>query len=379
MSVVNTNVSASITQSALAKNERELQSTMEQLSTGSKINSAADDAAGLAMAAKFSSQIQGLDMAVKNANDAVSMLSTAEGAPDEVTNMLQRMRELAVQSSNGTVTAEDRDYIDLEYQALNSEIARVANNTQWNGENILDGTAGDQGINTSSSKSSVTFQVSANYSAGAAVAGHAGIGPGTYSDIDSLEAALNSAGSGGATDWTISKVGTATHTDGSTALVKDQTYYFKSGISEISFVMPHATKVEIGQELAPQSSVTAGSANDVITVDFGNLTTDMTDVAGSDVDTQTNARSAIETLDKAIEKINKQRATFGSAANRLEHAVDNMTSIRNAAEASRSRIEDTDYAETTSKLAKAQIIQQAGTAMLAQANQLPQSVLSLLK
>ena len=378
MSVVNTNVSASITQSALAKNERKLQSTMEQLSTGSKINSASDDAAGLAMAAKFSSQIQGLGMAIKNANDAVSMLSTAEGALDEVTNMLQRMRELAVQSSNGTLTAEDRDYIDLEYQALNSEIARIANNTQWNGENILDGTAGKAGVNGPSS-SKVTFQVSANFSDGVAVKGHAGIGPGTYSTIDDLEAALNSAGAGGATDWAVSKVGTAAHTDGSTALVKDQTYYFKSGTSEISFVMPHATEVAIGSELAPQAAVTAGSSNDVITVDFGNLTTDMTDVAGSNVDTQTYASSAIDTLDRAIEMINKQRATFGSAANRLEHAVDNMTSIRNAAEASRSRIEDTDYAETTSELAKAQIIQQAGTAMLAQANQLPQSVLSLLK
>jgi flagellin len=143
--------------------------------------------------------------------------------------------------------------------------------------------------------------------------------------------------------------------------------------------MPHATEVAIGSELAPQAAVTAGTASDVITVDFGDLATDMTAVTSSDVDTQSTANSAIDLLDTAIEKVNKQRATFGSAANRLEHAVDNMTSIRNAAEASRSRIEDTDYAETTSELAKAQIIQQAGTAMLAQANQLPQSVLSLLK
>ena len=155
MSVVNTNVSASLAQAALAKNERALGTAMEQLSTGSKINSASDDAAGLAMAAKFTAQIKGLDMAVKNANDAVSMISTAEGALDEVATMLQRMRELAVQSANGTVTAEDRDYMDLEYQALNSEITRIANNTQWNGENILDGTAGNGGAVTGSS---VTFQ-----------------------------------------------------------------------------------------------------------------------------------------------------------------------------------------------------------------------------
>ncbi len=285
MSVVNTNVSASLAQAALAKNERALGTAMEQLSTGSKINSASDDAAGLAMAAKFTAQIKGLDMAVKNANDAVSMISTAEGALDEVASMLQRMRELAVQGSNGTVTAEDRDYMDLEYQALDAEIARIANNTQWNGENILDGTAGNGGAVTGSS---VTFQVSANYTAGT-------------------------------------------------------------------------------------------PSNDVITVDFGNLTTSMSSVASSDVQDQTNSNNAIATLDTAIQAVNTQRATFGAASNRLEHAVDNMTNIQNNAEASRSRIEDTDYAETTSELAKAQIIAQAGTAMLAQANQSPQSVLSLLR
>jgi flagellin len=377
MPVVNTNVSASVTQSALAKNERALESAMEKLSTGRKINSASDDAAGLAMAAKFSSQIQGLDMAVKNANDAVSMLSTAEGALDEVTNMLQRMRELAVQSSNGTVTAEDRDYINLEYQALNSEIARVANNTQWNGENILDGTAGAQGINAPNS--TVTFQVSANYSAGDAITGHAGISPGGYTNTDALAAELNDANGGGSTDWALSKIGTASVT-ANTTLVANQTYEFTSGSSTITFVMPNdASTVAIGEHLAPQAAVAAGTASDTITVDFGNLVTDTLDVSRSDVDTQTNASSAIGTLDTVIEKINKQRATFGSVENRLEHAVDNMTSIRNAAEASRSRIEDTNYAETTSELAKAQIIQQAGTAMLAQANQLPQSVLSLLK
>ena len=379
MPVVNTNVSASVTQSALAKNERALESAMEKLSTGRKINSASDDAAGLAMAAKFSSQIQGLDMAVKNANDAVSMVSTAEGALDEVTNMLQRMRELAVQSSNGTVTAEDRDYINLEYQALNSEIARVANNTQWNGENILDGTAGAQGINAPNS--TVTFQVSANYSAGDAITGHAGISPGGYTNTDALAAELNDANGGGSTDWALSKIGTAAVTS-NTTLVANQTYEFTSasGTDTITFVMPnHASNVAIGEHLAPQEAVAAGTASDTITVDFGNLVTDTLAVSRSDVDTQTNASSAIGTLDTVIEKINKQRATFGSVENRLEHAVDNMTSIRNAAEASRSRIEDTNYAETTSELAKAQIIQQAGTAMLAQANQLPQSVLSLLK
>jgi flagellin len=331
------------------------------------------------MAAKFTAQIKGLDMAVKNANDAVSMISTAEGALDEVATMLQRMRELAVQSSNGTVTEEDRDYMNLEYQALDDEIDRIANNTQWNGENILDGKAGKDGVNGLTS-SSVTFQISANFSDGAEVKGHAGIGPGTYSDIDSLEAALNKTDSG-AQDWEIDKVGTAAHTVGSTTLVAGQTYTFESGTSgsTVTFVMPHATKVAIGEELAPQAGVAAGTANDVITVNFGNLATDMANVRTSNVDTQTKANEAIDILDLGIKAVNLQRATFGSASNRLEHAVDNMTNIQNNAEASRSRIMDTDYAETTTELAKAQIIAQAGTAMLAQANQSSQSVLSLLR
>jgi flagellin len=354
---------------------------MEQLSTGSKINSASDDAAGLAMAAKFTAQIKGLDMAVKNANDAVSMISTAEGALDEVAGMLQRMRELAVQSSNGTVTAEDRGYMNTEYQALDDEITRVLDNTQWNGENVLDGTAGAGGINGSGS--SVVFQVSADYDSGAPIAGHAGISPGSFTDTDALATELNDANGGGSTDWALSKIGTASVT-ANTTLVANQTYEFTSGSSTITFVMPNdASTVAIGEHLAPQAAVAAGTASDTISVDFGDMKTTLSsgasDVRTSAVGSQSNASSAIGILDEGIKAVNTQRATFGAASNRLEHAVDNMTNIKNNAEASRSRIEDTDYAETTSELAKAQIIAQAGTAMLAQANQSAQSVLSLLR
>ena len=381
MSVVNTNVSASLAQAALAKNERALGTAMEQLSTGSKINSASDDAAGLAMAAKFTAQIKGLDMAVKNANDAVSMISTAEGALDEVAGMLQRMRELAVQSSNGTVTAEDRGYMNTEYQALDDEITRVLDNTQWNGENVLDGTAGAGGINGSGS--SVVFQVSADYDSGSPIAGHAGISPGSFTNTDALATELNDANGGGSTDWALSKIGTASVT-ANTTLVANQTYEFTSGSSTITFVMPNdASTVAIGEHLAPQAAVAAGTASDTISVDFGDMKTTLSsgasDVRSSAVSSQATANSAIGLLDEGIKAVNTQRATFGAASNRLEHAVDNMTNIQNNAEASRSRIEDTDYAETTSELAKAQIIAQAGTAMLAQANQSSQSVLSLLR
>jgi len=278
MAVVNTNVGASVAQAALAKNARELNTAMTQLSTGKRINSAADDASGLAMANRMTSQINGLGSAIRNANDAISMVQTGEGALEEITDMLQRMRELAVSASNGTMTAQDRDYLDAEYQKLIAEIDRIAENTQWNGGDIIDGTAGSSGT--------VTFQVGAN-------------------------------------------------------------------------------------------------ASQSITVAFGNMTdasgATMATVAAGDVDTAANAATAIAALDTAITAVSNQRAVFGAASNQLEHAVDNLTNVKVNAEASRSRILDTDYAESTSELARTQIIQQAGTAMLAQANQLPQTVLALLQ
>ena len=142
MAVVNTNISASIAQAALARNERELTAAMEQLSTGKKINSASDNAAGLAITTRMTSQIRGLDQAVRNAYDAVSMVQTAEGALDEITAMLQRMRELAIQSGTGTTDAVDRTYLNQEYVALRAEIDRIADNTEWNGRVILNGNAG---------------------------------------------------------------------------------------------------------------------------------------------------------------------------------------------------------------------------------------------
>jgi len=155
MAVVNTNINASVAQNALARNERAMNTAMERLSTGQRINSASDDAAGLAISSRMTSQIRGLDVGIRNANDAISMISTADGALVEVTNMLQRMRELALQAGTGTTTSADRDYLNQEYKNLILEIERVAQNTQWNGKSILEGTA-------NGSSSTVKFQVGAN-------------------------------------------------------------------------------------------------------------------------------------------------------------------------------------------------------------------------
>ena len=288
MAVVNTNISASIAQAALARNERELTAAMEQLSTGKKINSAADNAAGLAITTRMSSQIRGLDQAIRNAYDAVSMVQTAEGALDEITAMLQRMRELAIQSGTGTTDVSDRTYLNQEYVALRSEIDRIADNTEWNGRVILNGNAG---ASAGGSLSAVTFQVGAG---------------------EAQTIAVN--------------FGNFTNSDGSMSTLA-------------------STRL---------SAATIASAVSV-------------------------ASNAITSLDTAITAVSDQRASFGAVNNRLIHAVDNLTNISTNAAQTRSRIMDTDYAAATSELARTQIIQQAGTAMLAQANQLPGSVLQLLQ
>ena len=287
MAVVNTNIAASIAQAALAKNERALGNAMEQLSTGKKINSASDNAAGLAISTRMTAQIRGLDQAIRNAHDAVSMVQTAEGALDEITAMLQRMRELALQSGTGTTDSSDRSYLNAEFTALRAEVDRIATNTEWNGRPILNGNAGA----STAGLSSVTYQVGMNAAQTVAV---------TFGNF---------------TDSTGSLSGLASKT---------------------------------------LSAATIASA---ITV----------------------ASGAIGKLDLAMTAVSTQRAKFGATQNRLIHAVDNLTNVVTNAEVTRSRIMDTDYAEATSELARTQIIQQAGTAMLAQANELPGTVLQLLQ
>jgi flagellin len=280
MSVINTNVASLNAQAALANNSRGLQKAMEQLSTGKRINSASDDAAGLAIASKMTAQIRGLNQAVRNASDAISMIQTAEGATSEISNMLQRMRELAVQAANDTNSTSDRSSLNAEFTALRSEIDRITATTQWNGFNVLDGSAGSGG--------SVTFQVGANSGGSNAVS----------TDFDDLG------------------------TGASGALV---------GISA--------------------SALTSLS----------------------------DASAAIDATNDAIATIDEKRGEMGAVINRFQYTVDNLTNISTNAAASRSRIQDTDYSQATTDLAKRQIIQQAATAMLAQANQQPQTVLQLLR
>jgi flagellin len=290
MATINTNVAAQISANALAKNDRAMTQTMERLATGSRINSASDDAAGLAIASKLTAQVNGLNQAVRNGNDAISMLQTADGAMEEVGNMLQRMRELGVQGGTGTLSSTDRTALNTEFVALRTEIERIADNTQWNGDNLLDGSAGSFGL--------LTFQV--GYEADQTITVNVG-------DLE-LDA------------------GAAAYTAGTSA----------GGI--------------LGADLSAITITTAALSNTQVTA-----------------------------LDTAIAGLDAKRSAIGSTLNVLEFSVDSLANASQNASQARSRIADADYALETTELARTQIIAQAATAMLSQANQQTMSVMALLK
>jgi len=304
MSVINTNVSALRAQNAMAVNARAQSTAMEQLSTGSKVNSAKDDAAGLAIGQSMTSQIRGLNQAVRNLNDGINMMQTAEGALVETSNMLQRMRELAVQSMNGTYSGAQRGYLDTEFKALSAQIGKIAADTKWNDTALLEGTG------------SAGFTYQAGMSSGQTVVV-------SISAMNVTGLGLNSAD---------------------------------------AFATP---------------LVTAGSADEngvIRTADRVAVTSGAPTIMNVSL-----AKTSLGLIDSAIATISTQRAKIGAGINQMTYAVDNLSNVAANTAASRSTIMDTDYATASTQLSKTQIIQQAATAMLAQANQQPQAVLSLLK
>ena len=281
MPVINTNVNALAAQQTARTNSRAMSASMEQLSTGSRVNSAKDDAAGLAIGQNMTAQVRGINMAIRNVNDGVNLLQTADGAMAEQANMLQRMRELAVQSSSGTYSDTQRGYLNTELNALQTQIDKIGSETTWNGYTLLTGSTG-------------------------------GTTAGTYS--------------------------------------------FQTGQSS-------GTTIDVAIGSMTISGLVISNAG----------------AGGIGIGTAVSAAVTIGLLDLAIGKINTQRATLGAKINQLTYAGDNLSNISSNIQASRSTIMDTDYATASTQLSKTQIIQQAATAMLAQANQQPQSVLSLLK
>jgi flagellin len=282
---INTNLISLNAQRNLNMNQASLSTSMQRLSSGLRVNTAKDDAAGLAIAERMYSQVRGMGVAVRNANDAISLAQTAEGALGKVGDMLQRMRELAVQAANGTNSTADRTSTNQEYLQLATEIARTLTSTSFNGASVLSSTANS------------VFQ----------------IGAGTISSQDQIVVAGFA--------WTA--------------------------------VAAITTAVGANVTTAPTTSV-----------------------AGS---TGTSAVAAITALDAAINAVNTQRSVYGASQNRFENVVTNLMTASENQAAARSRIMDADYAMETANLSRANILQQAGNAMVAQANQLPQQVLSLLK
>ena len=394
MTVINTNVKSLISQNALSKNNRALESAMEQLSTGRRINSAKDDAAGLAISSRMTAQIRGLDQSVRNGNDAISMLQTAEGALIEVTNMLQRMRELSVQAANDTYAPQDRTYLNQEFQQLKDEVYRISRATQWNGMNILDGSfEGDQGV-----PGKFAFQVGANegqtvthtlgdvgfrkiaIATEVTTAADTGVTEegtitlsGVFAEDDVIEVTLNGVtttytvlaadiDAGGDDAVTLENVANALadalETDGEI----DNSWTVTGGV--ISY-----TAATVDTPLAAVVSRT------VVGVDTGALA----NIQELDIITTPNSSTALAELELGIDTINSARADIGAMVNRLTYAVDNLTNVSQYTSASRSTIQDADYAKASSELARTQIIQQAATAVLAQANTSQQTVMKLLQ
>ena len=381
--VINTNTMSLNAQRNLSSSGASLATTIQRLSSGSRINSAKDDAAGLAISERFGTQIRGTDVAIRNANDGISLAQVAEGSLTEIGNNLQRVRELAVQSSNATNSASDRKALQAEVTQLVSEIDRVAKQSEFNGTKLLDG-----------SFSSQLFQVGAN--AGQAIA--------IDKVVDATTAKLGSSSFavGGVADATAAltadatltgtiKVGTSTITldkvelkNGATIADQNKAAVTainsKLGETGVLAELDDAGKIKVTQVkdgvamTAADITLTgaAGFAHTVGTVEKAN-------VINVDVSTVTGAQKALSLVDNALNSINSTRADLGAVQNRFTSVVANLqTSSENLA-SSRSRIRDTDFAKETAELTRTQILQQAGTAMLAQANQVPQNVMSLLR
>jgi len=472
---VNTNVASLNTQKNLNKASDALSTTMQRLSSGLKINSAKDDAAGLQISNRLTSQINGLNVAVKNANDGISIAQTAEGAMQESTNILQRMRELALQSANGSNSDEDRASLQSEYAALTSELTRIAETTTFGGRNLLDGSFGttsfqvganaNETINVSLGNISATKIGSQQVKSEEIEATATGIDKGTITVTGSgkvsetidiaagasakdIAKALDGAVTGlsasartvvkldasgvdvdtdGAASFSIkvgdgdainlvgvtdnaslaeqlssnaSKLGITvsfneesdeltitsetgeniTFGDGDGGFANVNAYVQKSdgewGVKTPIDDLVFTGNVELNSSKA-YSLATTGGAEDV----FGaaSVTSKLTNITQTDITSASGAQSAISVIDRAIANIDSQRADLGAVQNRFDSTVSNLQSIAENSTSARSRIQDADFAAETAELTKQQTLQQASTAILAQANQLPSSVLSLLQ
>jgi flagellin len=314
---INTNVQSLNAQRNLSKSQTSLANSMQRLSSGLRINSAKDDAAGLAISNRMSSQIRGMNQAVRNANDGISFAQTAEGALGEMTNILQRMRELGVQSANATNSADDRTALNSEFGELRDELDRIVDTTQFNGQKLLDGTY--------AGSNAAIFQIGAN--AGETIEVTIGNAQTSMLSNTTTTQKLNASGSA---------------------------LWLNSAGTEVT------TSTSGGSALAMATSATTTTLNNVT------------------VSTQGGASTALNTIDGALKQVDGLRGNLGAKQNRFESTIANLNNVSENLSAARSRIVDTDIATETSEMTKMNILQQAGVSILAQANQTPQLALSLL-
>ena len=377
MSVINTNVMSLNAQRNLTTNSADLGTTIQRLSSGLRINSAKDDAAGLAISERFTTQIRGMDQAARNANDGISLAQTAEGALGEIGNNLQRIRELAVQSRNATNSSDDRAALQKEVAQLKSEIDRVADTTNFNGTKLLDGSFTAQ-----------SFQVGANQGETIDIAAITDANMAALGTWESTEQATVT--SGALTAGSVSGLTVAGQTVANTTVTADaagatalanaiNTALTDGGVTNVVASTDGANVVLTASDGA--DIVIGGTvANSGFTADTTSATvTEETGFAGLDISTAAGADEAILAMDGALKAVNDARADLGAVQNRFSSVVTNLQTGSENLSAARSRIMDADYAKETANLSRTQILAQAGTAMLAQANQSSQSVLSLLR
>lgn len=330
--VVNTNQGSLSAQRSLAASGMELKQAMERLSSGKKINSAADDAAGFAIAERMTAQIRGLNMATKNANDGLSMLATVENATNDVTDMLQRIRELAVQAANDTNSVKDRGFLQTEVNSLLQEINRVATQTIYNNKVVLDGNlTGHFQVGTEKGQT-ISFNIKSI-------------------DTDTLKL----------TDLD----------DGNVVVTSEKTFDDGTYVINTALMDDDLTDTGATGETATTAGVTGTAAVP------GTMATG---TAGAiSILTASDATASLEKISAALEQVAGNRAEYGALQNRLEYTVSNLMNVAEFTTSARSRIEDADFAAESARLAKAQVLQQTGTAMLAQANAAPQLALQLIR
>lgn len=387
---VNTNSVSLNAQRNLSSSQNSLATSMQRLSSGLRVNSAKDDAAGLAISERMSAQVRGLNVAARNANDGISLAQTAEGALGKVGDMLQRMRELAVQSANATNSQSDRDALQAEVSQLRNEIGRVADQTSFNGRKLLDG-----------SFSAADFQVGANANETITVSGITNAKTSGLGSVVQAKAAVTldpstiTVAGRDAIAAGVVKVGTtdlgaiaaATSPEERigqiAAAIND-----KSSLTGINATVTYnaAGTTITGLELTSENDIAANVITGLTAINAGGTATNAaaTKATTNGIDTLSvssfsGATTAMKQIDSALTQINNARATLGALQSRFETSIANIQTMAENVTAARGRIMDADFASETANLSRAQILQQAGTAMIAQANQLPQQVLSLLK